>query len=180
MSADSRGRKQRSICPCTALEDLNERIIWCWTDIEERLKRAAKAFAQIGTPTKSIVGSKELVLFEGLPHQRWEKDLLEEELKTKRTVQLHDFPFYQEKLAMAEEDADVVRRILADVKSVEAWVGAKFCGGYHPDYLLEWRTGRRGVPHRFVSAVTNSSSLERTWKSTATFTKMLLRSWLPS
>jgi len=160
VSTDPREEKNVAASEGRRLEELNELIIFRWTDIEDRLKRAAEAFAQIGSVAKSLVGSKEIQLFEGLPHQYWEKDLLDEELKSKRTVHLHKFPFYQEKRAMAEEDAAVVRRILSDVKSVEAWRGEKLCGGYHPDYLLEWRAGEEV---RF----------------TATFRKKLSRSWLP-
>jgi uncharacterized sulfatase len=139
VSVDPREEKNLAASEARRLDELNERIIFRWKDIEYRLKRAAEAFAQIGTVAKSLVSSKEIQLFEGLPHQYWEKELLDEELKSKRTVQVYDFPFYQEKRAMAEEDAAVVRRILSDVKSVEAWRGEKLCGGYHPDYLLEWR-----------------------------------------
>jgi hypothetical protein len=141
VSVDPREEKNLAASEAGRLEELNERILFRWTDIEERLKRAAKAFTKIGPVAKSIVSSKEIQLFEGLPHQYWEKELLDEELKSKRIVQLYDFPFYQEKRAMAEADAAVVRRILSDVRSVEAWRGEKLCGGYHPDYLLEWRAG---------------------------------------
>ena len=141
VATDPREERNVAASEQQRLDELNELILFRWTDAEDRLKRAADAFAQIGTVTKSLVSSKEIQLFEGLPHQRWEKELLDEELKSKRTLELHEFPFYQEKRAMSEDDVAVVRRTLADVKSIEAWRGEKLCGGYHPDYLLEWREG---------------------------------------
>jgi hypothetical protein len=79
-----------------------------------------------------------LTLYEGLPHQMFEATQLANELKTKATVTLHGFPFYQETLHLKEEDAARLKAALGDEGSFEPYGGPKKCGGFHPDYCAEW------------------------------------------
>lgn len=58
------------------------------------------------------------VLYEGLPHQ-----------------------FYETPIMVAVEDADALRRLSTDPESFSSYGGPKKCGGYHPDYCLEWKDG---------------------------------------
>jgi hypothetical protein len=92
-----------------------------------------------------------LTLREGLPHQFFESDALKNELSQKRTVQLREFPFYEEALTLKPEDALALTAFLA---SGEALVPEpplppnvtvhKMCGGFHPDYAIQWTVrGRR-------------------------------------
>jgi hypothetical protein len=90
----------------------------------------------------AIADADKVTVFEGLPHQSSEKDSLERELKAKKTVTLHDFPFYAETLAVADADTKSLTALAADGKSVQKWAGAKPCGGFHPDYALEWTVGK--------------------------------------
>lgn len=83
-----------------------------------------------------------LVLYEGLPHQTFESKLLEAERRQKQTVILHDFPFYAEPLDLRGEDAALLKELLSDADSFSVWGGEKFCGGFHPDYLVECRVGK--------------------------------------
>jgi hypothetical protein len=85
--------------------------------------------------------SSTLALYEGLPHQLYEEEALESELRSKRTTKLHGFPFYQETLPLAEADAERLRAALGDsatykVRNLNA---TKLCGGFHPDYCVEWQ-----------------------------------------
>jgi hypothetical protein len=79
-----------------------------------------------------------VVVYEGLPHQTYERELLEEEKRTKATVTLHDFPFYREPLDLTEEGAKALRGLLGDARTFEPFAGEKTCGGFHPDYAVEW------------------------------------------
>jgi hypothetical protein len=79
-----------------------------------------------------------LTLFEGLPHQYYEKDALEKEMRTKETVQLHGFPFYRETLDLKEGDSRRLKDLLGNPSSYEPYSGEKKCGGFHPDYAVEW------------------------------------------
>jgi arylsulfatase A-like enzyme len=112
-----------------------------WVPDKGSREKTRLAFAQIGTPARAIARAKGLTIYEGLPHQRWEMDLLDKELMTKQTVELDGFPFYQERRLLEQDDAAALARSLSDLKSFEVWSGGKFCGGYHPDYCLEWRDG---------------------------------------
>lgn len=79
-----------------------------------------------------------LRLFEGLPHQMFASQLHQQELRTKKTVSLHAFPFYEEILELREADAAQLTLIFRDRKSFKPFSGPKACGGFHPDYCLEW------------------------------------------
>jgi hypothetical protein len=82
-----------------------------------------------------------LILYEGLPHQNDEQELLEKEKRNKPTVTLHGFPFYRPALDVASDDVEKLRGLLGAEGSFVPWRGEKKCGGFHPDYLAEWRVG---------------------------------------
>lgn len=86
-----------------------------------------------------IAAADRLLLYEGLPHQRYEWDLLEDELRTKATVTLQGFPFYRQPLEVSDADRDALKAVLGDERSFRQWPGEKPCDGFHPDYLAEWR-----------------------------------------
>lgn len=86
-----------------------------------------------------------IVLHEGLPHQRFERDLLQHEKETKPVDTIHDYPFYQQTIELTAEDARALGALLAAPSSYETFwpvLGEKFCGGFHPDYAVEWRRGQ--------------------------------------
>jgi hypothetical protein len=91
--------------------------------------------------TKGVSQSSSLTLYEGLPHQGWEADLLKKELATKRTVTIRGFPFYERPLSVAAADVEELRRLCAAADSFSTYAGPKACGGYHPDYCLSWKDG---------------------------------------
>jgi hypothetical protein len=90
----------------------------------------------------TVRAAKGLVIYEGLPHQTFQRKLLEKELKTKKTVQLHGFPFYADPQEPRKADAAALRKLLSSRASVERYSGMKYCGGFHPDYGVEWRAGK--------------------------------------
>ena len=91
--------------------------------------------------TKSMSQGASLTLYEGLPHQSWEGELLQKELATKKTVTIHGFPFYERPLSVAAADVEELRRLSAATDSFSPYGGPKACGGYHPDYCLSWKDG---------------------------------------
>lgn len=91
--------------------------------------------------TQAVRGAGKLALYEGLPHQSFEADLLERERKTKPVRELHGYPFYQETLALSKEDAHRLSEILGDANTYLPFSGEKKCGGFHPDYAVEWQVG---------------------------------------
>ena len=85
--------------------------------------------------------STSLVVYEGLPHQLWEHESLQNELKAKKTLKRHGFPFYEAPVKLNKEDAEKLAAICGDVKNFEPWSGEKLCGEYHPDWCVELQSG---------------------------------------
>lgn len=83
----------------------------------------------------------QFLLYEGLPHQGYERTLLEEERRSKATVTLQGFPFYRNPLEVSTKDQEALTALLGDEGSYRQWPGEKLCDGFHPDYLAEWRVG---------------------------------------
>jgi hypothetical protein len=80
-------------------------------------------------------------VYEGLPHQSYEGELLEQERNTKAVRELHGFPFYRESLVVEKQDAVQLATILADSTVWTEFSGEKKCGGFHPDYAIEVARG---------------------------------------
>ena len=87
----------------------------------------------------TVSGAKSIVVFEGLPHQMWDKELLATELKRKDTKEIWNYPFYTP--SENARNADDLRKLLSSATSVAIYSGPKQCGGYHPDYCISWRAG---------------------------------------
>jgi len=82
-------------------------------------------------------------LYEGLPHQRFERETLASELQTADTLRIQDYSFYRQPLAMSDADARALREIMSDGDSFARPdpLMKKACGGFHPDYCVEWTSG---------------------------------------
>ena len=94
--------------------------------------------------TQAIRGAEEVRLHEGLPHQTFEAAQLEEERRTKKFHELHGHAFYDALPAVGSGDAVALTAVMADPKTYKAFSGEKKCGGFHPDFALEWnRAGGR-------------------------------------
>lgn len=90
-------------------------------------------------PFAAAIGAlNSVTLYEGLPG---ETKLLASELKTKKTVKFHEYPFYSETLPVSEADAGTFTKICAERGSIAKYEG-NLCGGFHPDYCLEWKVGK--------------------------------------
>jgi hypothetical protein len=63
---------------------------------------------------------------------------MENERKAKETFDLHGYAFYREPLVLKAEDAEKLKALLADETQFSPFEGEKKCGGFHPDYAVEW------------------------------------------
>lgn len=93
----------------------------------------------IGPLVDGIKKAELVVLYEGLPHQRYDQKLLARELREKKTVTIRDFPFYAETIPIDEVHAKKLTELCGDVQTFERFSGGKFCGGYHPDWCIEFK-----------------------------------------
>ena len=80
------------------------------------------------------------MLYEGLPNP-WNEITVKQELQEKSTFEDHGFPFYTGQLDLKPEDGKRLTGMFADSASFIQFRGVKACGGFHPDYLVEWHVG---------------------------------------
>lgn len=73
---------------------------------------------------------------EGLPHQMFERERLLAESKRKDTEKIGHFRFYTP--SVAAEKPQVLKQILASSDTIRVFGGEKGCGGFHPDYAVQW------------------------------------------
>ena len=87
----------------------------------------------------TVAAAKSIVVFEGLPHQSWDKQLFAVEIERKDTRKIWEYPFYTP--SVPATNSDDLRELLSRPDSIAVYGGAKACGGYHP--LLHLLAGRR-------------------------------------
>ncbi len=86
----------------------------------------------------TILRAGSISLYEGLPHAMYEPESLAAEKKAKPTIELHGFSFYRQALAPSGGDQAKLKASLGDAGSYSPYSGEKKCGGFHPDYAVEW------------------------------------------
>ena len=101
---------------------------------------------QIKPLTDAIRKTKKLVIYEGLPHQRWEKGLLDRELKERKSVKLHAYPFYESRIDPKDEDFKKLTTLYAKKETFNRYKGSRACGGF-PSRLVRGGGGAR-LPSR--------------------------------
>lgn len=80
-----------------------------------------------------------LMVYEGLPHQAHERELLGREAARADVTRIAGYPFYTP--ARPAKQPEELRRILGDAESYGVYRGPKTCGGFHPDYAVSWGSG---------------------------------------
>lgn len=79
------------------------------------------------------------VIREGLPHPTMEAKAFEAEKSgPKAKVEVGGYPLYQAPLVVEGPDRRGLLAILNDPASYRPFSGEKRCGGFHPDYAVEW------------------------------------------
>jgi hypothetical protein len=105
------------------------------------------SFAELASLLAPIEAAAELKLYEGLPHQTMESDLFQKEIARTETIERAGSRYYAEPVAVDQATSDKLRELTSETRSfTERPVGiAKACGGYHPDWRLEWKQGKKAV-----------------------------------
>ena len=89
----------------------------------------------------TIARADRITWYEGLPDPVEERTAFDAESKSKPTVEMHGFRFYREALRLDVADAEKLEALLKNPKTFEPFSGEKKCGGFHPDYAVEWSIG---------------------------------------
>jgi hypothetical protein len=88
----------------------------------------------------TLAKADKVVLHEGLP--RPGDKSFNTEKTTKKTVTIANWLFYAEPLDFKDKDESKLTDLIGSEKTFAAFSGVKKCGGFHPDYALEWRVGK--------------------------------------
>ena len=89
----------------------------------------------------TILQADRVVVYEGLPHPDYEAGVYRDELKKQATVHLEGFDFYRNPLTLSNEDSRALVAVLGASETYQSYGGEKKCGGFHPDYAVEWEAG---------------------------------------
>ena len=95
-------------------------------------------FANANAFVAAVKKANRAVLYEGLPHQFLEKESLDKEIQAKKTVSFGGFQFYQETLLLKDKDFAALQVIFGNLDEFKQHTQEKKCGGFHPDYCIEW------------------------------------------
>ncbi len=89
---------------------------------------------------ESLFDAADLEIFEGLPHQLLERELLAHELEGNATIEIKGFPFYMPPSDLSAVDGKELMEALSDPShySRQRLLEFKKCGGFHPDYAIVW------------------------------------------
>lgn len=111
-----------------------EEIDWSAFSNEHALANFQENWALLRT----LKGAYSVVLLEGLPHQTYEWKEHEYEMANKPVEVINDFPFYRDKIALKVNEVQKLTDYFDSALSFSPSIGAKRCGGFHPDYCLQW------------------------------------------
>ena len=88
----------------------------------------------------SLVEVEAVYVYEGLPHQSFEGDLMIKENKRDDVEVRGGYPFYNPRVEAPPEVKKVLVELLSDSGSFRSFTGSKKCGGFHPDYAVSWNS----------------------------------------
>lgn len=82
-------------------------------------------------------------VYEGLPHQAREHDLLEQEKQRDDIVTIGEYPFYTPAVAANQDQAEKLKQLLGAPGDYYIYKGEPpDCGPFHPDFAVEWKDGK--------------------------------------
>jgi len=107
----------------------------------QRAKANSEFMSQFSKYLKCIADAESLTIYEGLP--RADGVGLKKIKDQNKTIEIDGWGFYAEPLTANGSMVEKLRSSLIDYKTFEPYSGGKFCGGFHPDFCVEWKTGSK-------------------------------------
>jgi hypothetical protein len=102
-------------------------------DVSTDFRRLRSVLEGLGKP-------EEIAVYPGLPSEFWEPQLREDEASRNPTTRRQGYVFYDDRRELAGEAAGRIVAILTSERSYQRRRAAKKCGGYDPDYCIEWKS----------------------------------------
>lgn len=113
---------------------------YTWSAGELKLAQSYQHYESLSAGIKE---ADTIEVFEGLPHDLWERELFDAELKNKDTVEIAGYPFYAKPVVLSESDRERLTELYCTKETFVPYSGVKMCGGYHPDWLVRWKQGEK-------------------------------------
>jgi hypothetical protein len=111
-------------------------------DLDRWFKARAESFQLLPEFSRGIQACDKIALYEGLPHQLMEKEAFTREMARKKTIEIGGHRFYASPVVISNVTAAKLKRLYTAKGSFSATWGIKYCGGFHPDWCIQWMQGR--------------------------------------
>ena len=95
----------------------------------------------IGPLVDGIAKANVVSVYEGIARQLTEQEEIERGLIHRKTVMRHGFSFYEAAIPAVETDAAKLTALFSGTKTLSKYTGPQFCGGFHPDWCVEFNAG---------------------------------------
>jgi hypothetical protein len=60
-----------------------------------------------------------------------------------KTMAIRGYQFHEKTYAAGEKESAQLKALIGNEKNFSKWEGPKPCGGFHPNYCLEWKDGEK-------------------------------------
>jgi len=108
-------------------------------ETKQHAKEYVEFMEEFANYLEAVSAANALTIYEGLPRA---PDAELEKIKNQnKTIEIDGWAFYAEPLPAKSSIIEKLRSSLVDYKTFEPYSGGKFCGGFHPDFCVEWKTG---------------------------------------
>lgn len=98
---------------------------------------------EVPLPPFSVLleGADSLVVYEGLPHRGFDRAAYAQEKTDKQVFRVSGEFFYEKLLPVTDADRQALDRLFRGQDPCAPYRAGKLCGGFHADYMIEWRKG---------------------------------------
>ena len=108
----------------------------------ERIKTKINSFRFLPEIADVAKRADNILVYEGLPHDTWERNLRKIEMKNNKTTKVSGYPFYDTPQQLRAQDLKELHRLLTGATGLQPYTGPKMGGGFNPDYALQFTNGK--------------------------------------
>ncbi len=89
-----------------------------------------------------IAKASSVILYEGMNRQLSESESIDRGILYKNPMILRGFAFYETPIPVINEDSATLIALCGTSQTFGRYAGPKFCGGFHPDWCVEFIAGQ--------------------------------------